>query len=383
MRIKSVHHAMVRVPFKETIEWGSGTRIGTTRLVCKIETEDGITGWGETLCLIDAVPAVFEKLVAPMAVGYDISQVERFWRNVLGAGYYHHKRAAVMAAAAMEMAMWDALGKRADLPLYALWGGAFRDKIEAAAYLFSADTDTLRDRLTGFLDAGYLTFKVKIGFDAASDITLAEIARETIGAATLRLDVNGAWTPGTAKRQMSRLAPFDPAYVEQPLELDDLQGHAYLRQWSPVPIALDESAYTLQDVGNILRAKAADVLLLDPHQAGGLWQARKAAGAAEAASLPVGLHSGAELGPSQAAYLHLAAATPNLSIAIDTESVYLSADICRNPPKISDGHFALPEGPGLGVEVDEDLLEHYHVTSIDGAYLNPARPGWFPLKPSY
>ena len=100
MRIKSVHHAMVRVPFKETIEWGSGTRIGTTRLVCKIETEDGITGWGETLCLIDAVPAVFEKLVAPMAVGYDISQVERFWRNVLGAGYYHHKRAAVMAAAA-------------------------------------------------------------------------------------------------------------------------------------------------------------------------------------------------------------------------------------------------------------------------------------------
>ena len=245
MLIKSVHHAMVRVPFKETIEWGSGTRIGTTRLVCKIETEDGITGWGETLCLIDAVPAVFEKLVAPMAVGYDISQVERFWRNVLGAGYYHHKRAAVMAAAAMEMAMWDALGKRADLPLYALWGGAFRDKIEAAAYLFSADTYTLRDRLTGFLDAGYLTFKVKIGFDAASDITLAEIARETIGAATLRLDVNGAWTPGTAKRQMSRLAPFDPAYVEQPLELDDLQGHAYLRQWSPVPIALDESAYTL------------------------------------------------------------------------------------------------------------------------------------------
>ena len=114
-----------------------------------------------------------------------------------------------------------------------------------------------------------------------------------------------------------------------------------------------------------------------------MWQARKAAGAAEAASLPVGLHSGAELGPSQAAYLHLAAATPNLSIAIDTESVYLSADICRNPPKISDGHFALPEGPGLGVEVDEDLLEHYHVTSIDGAYLNPARPGWFPLKPSY
>ncbi|MEV8468273.1 mandelate racemase/muconate lactonizing enzyme family protein [Fluviibacterium sp. DFM31] len=383
MKIRSCHHAMVRVPFRETIEWGSGTRIGTTRLVCKIETDTGIIGWGETLCLIDAVPAVFEKIVAPMAIGYDISQVERFWRNVQGAGYYHHKRAAVMAAAAMEMAMWDALGKHARLPVSAFWGGAYRTRIEAAAYLFSRDPAQLRDRLQGFLDAGYTTFKVKIGFDAASDITLAETARKVIGPHDLRLDVNGAWTPGTAKRQLRKLAPLDPAYVEQPLELDDLAGTAALRAWSPVPIALDESAYTLADAGNILRAQAADVLLLDPHQAGGLWQARKAAGVAESAGLPVGLHSGAELGPSQAAYLHLAAATPNAAIAIDTESAYLSDDISPDAPAIRDGAFALPEGPGLGVSVDEEALERYRVPDIRGAYLNPARPGWFPEKPAY
>ena len=106
-----------------------------------------------------------------------------------------------------------------------------------------------------------------------SDIALTRAVRGAIGATPpLRLDVNGAWTPGTARRQLRKLPEFDPFYVEQPLELDDLDGHALLRKVQSVPIALDESAYTLNDVGNIVRADAADVILLDPHEAGGLWQ---------------------------------------------------------------------------------------------------------------
>jgi L-rhamnonate dehydratase len=116
-----------------------------------------------------------------------------------------------------------------------------------------------------------------------------------------RLDVNGAWTPGTARRQLRKLTEFDPAYVEQPLELDDIAGHAALRRCQSVPIALDESAYTLQDVSNILHAEAADVLLLDRHQTGGLWPVLKAAGIAEARGILVSLYSGAELAISQAA----------------------------------------------------------------------------------
>src|SRR3569833_2860095 len=115
------------MPFTEDILWGSGRRIGTTRLICKIETDQGIIGWGETISLIAAVPAVVADIVAPLAVGYEVSDVERFHRHVLGAGYYHHKRAAVMAIAALEMAMWDALGKQAGLPLHALWGGRWRN----------------------------------------------------------------------------------------------------------------------------------------------------------------------------------------------------------------------------------------------------------------
>ncbi|WP_454850970.1 mandelate racemase/muconate lactonizing enzyme family protein [Rhizobium binxianense] len=383
MHITKVAHWLVRMPFTEDILWGSGRRIGTTRLVCRIETDAGITGWGETISLIANVPAVFADIVAPLAIGYPVADVERLHRHVLGAGYYHHKRAAVMAIAALEMAMWDALGKQAGLPLYALWGGRWRRDVEAAAYLFTNNPEALKPRLQRFLDSGYETFKVKIGFDERSDIRLAETARNVIGDRPLRLDVNGAWNIATAKRQLEKLKGFDPAYVEQPLELDDLAGHAALVAASPVPIALDESAYTLSDVGNIVRAQAADVVLLDPHETGGLWQTIKAAAICEAVGIPVTLHSGAELALSQSAYIHLATSIPNLSIAIDTERAYLGGDISPNPPVLADGRFQVPEGPGLGVEIDESALETYRVDGIAGAYLDKERKDWFPVKPAY
>jgi L-rhamnonate dehydratase len=383
VRITKVDHWLVRMPFTEDILWGSGRRIGTTRLICRIETDAGITGWGETISLIASVPAVFADIVAPLAIGYAVADVEKLHRHVLGAGYYHHKRAAVMAIAALEMAMWDALGKQARLPLYALWGGRWRQDVEAAAYLFVNEPKGLTERLQRFLDAGYETFKVKIGFDEASDIMLAETTRKIIGQRPLRLDVNGAWTVATAKRQLEKLRPYDPAYVEQPLELDDLAGHAALVARSVVPIALDESAYTLADVGNIVRASAADVVLLDPHEAGGLWQTVKAAAICEAVGISVTLHSGAELALSQSAYIHLAASIPTLSLAIDTERAYLGGDIARNPPVLARGRFQVPEEPGLGVDVDVDALERYRVDGIAGAYLDTSRKDWFPVKPAY
>ncbi len=363
MRIERIWHGMVRAPFSETIEWGSGKRSGTTRLIVRIETAGGIVGWGEAQCLIPSTPAVMAQ-VAELAVGHDVSDVERLHRHVLGAGYYHHQRAAVFAIAALEMAMWDAFGKHCGQPLWRLWGGRWRERVAASAYVFHADPARLAP--AGFLDAGFETFKVKIGFDAESDLALAETARDMIGARPLRLDVNGAWTPGTARAQPARLAPLRPAYVEQPLELSDIAGHAALRQCQPIPIALDESAYTLTDVGRIVAAGAADVLLLDPHQAGGLWQVLKAAGIAEASGLPVSLHSGAELALSQAAYLHLAAAIPNMTLAIDTERTYLGTDIAADPPALCEGWFTVPEAPGLGVEVDEDRVEALAVDRIEG-----------------
>jgi L-rhamnonate dehydratase len=125
------------------------------------------------------------------------------------------------------------------------------------------------------------------------------------------------------------------------------------------------------------------VILLDPHEAGGLWQTVKAAAIAESVGIPVTLHCGGELGLSQSAYLHLAASIPNLSLAIDNERDYLGGDIMHDPFVVNDGHLPVPTGPGLGIEVDLDRVREYEVHDIRGAYLDPGRPGWFPTKPAY
>lgn len=384
MKITSVASWLVRMPFNEDILWASGRRTGATRMIVRIETEGGTVGWGETICLIEPVRAVFEKIVAKLAIGYDVSQVERFGRHVLGAGYYHHKRAAVMAIAAMEMAMWDALGKQAQLPVHALWGGMWREKVDASAYLFLPDPQQCADKAAWFQDQGYRTFKVKIGFDEHSDVALLEAVRRRIGdRAPIRADVNGAWYLDTAKRMFRRLDGLDLAYIEQPLPLDDLLNHAALRVGQPIPIALDESAYTMEDVAAIVRADAADVVLLDPHEAGGIWQTIKSAAICEAANIAVTLHSGGELAISQAAYVHLAATIPNMVLAIDTERAYLGGDIAPDAPVLRDGSYEVPTAPGLGVTPDIDLIERYAVDAISGAYLDDARPMWFPTKPAY
>jgi glucarate dehydratase len=384
MKITEIRHWMVYVPFTTGILSGSGRRGGVTRLVVELTTDQGLKGYGETICLLDFIEPVLRRIVVPQAIGLGIGDVELLHRRVMGAGYYHHKRAAVMALCAVEMAMWDALGRHSGQPLHALWGGAYRKSVEVAAFIFTSEPDVLRARALDYFDRGFRTFKVKLGIDAESDIRTVACVREALGAeAQIRADVNGAWTIGTARRQLERLRPFDLSYIEQPLELDDLAGHAELRRSQPIPVALDESAYTLADVGNVVRGGAADVILLDPHEAGGLWQCIKAAGVAEAVGIPVTLHAGGELALSQAAYLHLAASIPNMTIPIDSEYSYQTADIVAERLVTDGGRMPVPEGPGLGVTPDLDLLERYRVGEVHLAYLDAQRPGWFPVKPSY
>lgn len=383
LQVVAARHWKVAMPFVTALEWGSGKRPAATRLIVELTLANGTVGYGETICLLEFIEPVLVNTIFPIALAHRASDVERFSRHVLGAGYYHHKRAAVMAMAAVEMAMWDAVGRSSGLPLHAFWGGAYRQQVEVAAYLFGTDAQALHQSAQRFMDQGYRSFKVKIGMTAASDLSNVEAVRGAVGDLPLRADVNGAWTPGTARRMLDKLKAFDLQYIEQPLELDDLQGHAELRRMQPIPVALDESAYTLADVGNIVRSSAADVILLDPHEIGGLWQTIKAAAIAESVGIPVTLHSGGELGFSQAAYVHLAASIPNMTIAIDSERAYLSDDVVVAQPPLIDGSFAVPNEPGLGVAPDFAKIERYQTSLIQGAYLDASRPGWFSTKPAY
>lgn len=374
----------VFVPFVQEVHWSAGTRPGITRLIVQVETADGTVGVGETICLLEFIEPVLVKTVLPLAAGEDACAIERLLRKVEGAGYYHHKRAMVMALAALEMACWDVIGKQAKMPLFKLWGGGYRERIPLVAYLQGGDPEAIANEAAECVQAGYGTVKVKLGSDETLDIELVRAVREAVGPGVkVRGDVNGAWTIGTAKRQLRKLERFDLEYIEQPLPLEDLRGHAHLRQCCGVPVALDESAYTLQDVHAIIAADAADVVLIDPHEAGGLLPVRKQAALCEAAGIPVTLHSGGELGIGTAAYLHLAATIPNLTLAMDTQYPNMSADIVRSKLEFADGAMTPPTGPGLGVELDESAVARLRTDVIPNPYLDPRRPHWFATKPAY
>lgn len=383
-KITHVNYTKVYVPFVHEVEWSAGTRPGTTRLIVEVHTDTGLTGVGETICLLEFVEPVLARTVIPLAIGEDPARIERILKKIEGAGYYHHKRAMVAAVAGLEMALWDLAGKRAGMPLHDLWGGAYRDAVPIVGYLQSNSPALLASEAERLAGAGFTSFKVKLGMGFESDIENIRVVRQTLGPkALIRGDVNGAWTLSTAKRQLKKLEQFDLEYLEQPLPLEDLLGHAYLRKLTSIPIALDESAFTLQDVMAIVRAEAADLILLDAHEAGGLWPVRKAASVAEAAGIPITLHSGAELGISMAANLHLAQSLLNVTCAIDAQYPNQGGDVVRQALSYEGGHMKAPAGPGLGVELDRQRLAAAKTDSIRNPYLNPDRPEWFPTKPQY
>jgi glucarate dehydratase len=383
-RIAMIDVQRVFVPFKHVVEWSAGKRPGTTRLILRVETADGMVGLGETICLLEFVEPVLRNTMIPLALGEDAFNIERITKKIEGAGYYHHKRAMVAALAGLEMALWDLVGKYAGLPLYKLWGGVYRDRVPAVAYLQSSDLDHLAAEAVSSVAQGFTTIKLKIGMGERSDIDVVRVVRDAAGPhIKIRADVNGAWTIGTAKAQLRKLEAFDLEYLEQPLPLEDLQGHAMLRRMTCIPIALDESAYTLSDVMAIIKHDAADLILVDPHEAGGLHATRKAAAVAEAAGLPVTIHSGSELGVSQSANLHLAMSIPNVMCAIDSMYHNQSDDLITNPFQYERGTLRAPNGPGLGVELDLEKLSALRTNTIANPYLNPERPEWFPTKPQY
>ncbi len=172
-------------------------------------------------------------------------------------------------------------------------------------------------------------------------------------------------------------------YIEQPLPVEDIVGTADLRAQSQIPICIDEGAYTLQETMQVIRLGAADIILVDPHETGGLWPCLKTGALCEAASIHVGMHSGGELGLTQAAYLHLAASMPNATIALDTIYQHHSDDILTERISFNNGKAEVPNGPGLGVDVDLDKVIKYETDKILSAYLDSDNPDWFAEKPAY
>jgi L-alanine-DL-glutamate epimerase-like enolase superfamily enzyme len=358
MKITKLNALRVRIPQKPPIApYQSRYRATSEKesLLVRLETDTGLVGWGETPD--DWIDRSFEgtpeELLRKQTLGRSPFDLEAWYaENTLGS----------YLGSAVEMAMWDLMGHATRQPLYQLLGGALRKKVELAACMGIRPYDEAKAIARQYLDMGFSTLKTKAGRRAEEDLEMVRGIRDGVGdRLKLRIDPNMGYTPEVALPLARDLEKYHLEYFEQPMHRTLIAESARMRRQTKTPLGLNESVTTPEISLQILQLHAADVLLPDTYQCGGILGVKKVAALCEAAGVTCVFHCAHDLGLKTAAMLHVVASTPNFPLANDCTYYGLEDDIIAPLHRIERGHMPVPEGPGLGVTVDEKKLAKYRV----------------------
>lgn len=370
MKITKIETIPVSIPInpQRAIRSGRGYHTESTFLMVKVYTDEGVVGLGEVSCTAvwsgeDHVSAarMIETYLAPVLLGQDPTHVERLttlMRKTIANNPF--------TRSAIEMALWDILGKVANLPVYRLLGGPVRDFVTTKYSVSGLPPAQAAEIAAWAVEQGFRTMKVKVGIEPDEDVARVAAVREAIGPdVRLGVDANGGWSPRVAIQTIPRLYEYNIFFAEQPVPDLDVEWLADVRRQVKVPVMADESVYSPQDATAIIRAGAADILSVYVGKGGGISGARKMAAIAEGAGLVCTIGSNLEMGVASAAMIHLGMATSAIAaedFPCDILSVfYYEDDLLVEPLPIEAGKARPHEKPGLGVELDEKKLEKYRV----------------------
>ncbi len=365
-----------------------------TVVVVELTTDAGITGIGESVCLQSPAEA-FKQIIdatKPLIVGEDPCCVERIARKIEGfGGWLFGRHFAGYALGSIDMALWDIIGKASNQPLYNLLGGKIRDSSACFKYLHHDDPQIMALEAADAIAQGYDTIYCKYTEIEHLKQALAAI-REKIGMAPqLWVDFNQTLSPGYAVQFLKEAEEYRIDIVEQPVLATNLEGMAQVRGSTAARVLAHESSWTLYETLNVIKHEAADIISVEPRMTWGILATKKAAGIAEAAGLPVIMHSAAELGVATAAFLHVIASTPNFILANQCMYDWFEDDYIQGGKlPFERGRLRAPDGPGLGVELDAEKVAEYHeqyrqvgTYSIFGDVDRTAQADRVPLWPSY
>jgi len=345
--------------FKEPYHWAGRVDYGCAVVLVEVETDAGITGIGESTASLAAEGTVAAlRAVEPLFIGQPVHDVARLMHEARHLGSFNHTPwHADFVLAGVEMALWDAIGKAAGQPVYRLLGGAVRDEVDYFGFVQGDATEELAEHARDLAAAGYGVIYLKVGRGDEADLENTAAVRAAIGGRRLRLDPNCAWSVPDAIRMIHKLEPFDIDWVEQPTTLLSVSAMRQVREAVRVPIAADQAVFTPADVYDICRQRAADAIVLSPHEAGGLIAFGKAAAIAEAAGVPVCLHGQGVSGLTDCAQHHLGLSTANLTEGNQIMHQLLVEDLVSTPDLTPrQGKLGLFDAPGLGVELDRDAV---------------------------
>ena len=340
-------------------------------LLVTVVTDEGIVGYGESASFggpMISTKTVIDHELKPYFIGQDPFDVEMLWDKVYKGTIQHGRKGIVITAlSGIDVALWDIIGKALNKPLYKVLGG-FRDKVGAYAssgfYSDGKDIKNLCKEMESYVSSGFRALKMKVGgLNPREDLERVKSVRGTVGEdIVLGVDANSNWDLPTAKWISKRLEDLSIGWIEEPLLPDDVQGSADLAQTTIIPIAGYEQEQTRYGFRNLIENKAVHIIQPDVIWAGGVTETKKIAAIAAAWNLPCMPH-GFSSGISLAVNLHFLASTANATLLeFDRNPNPLREQLINEAIKIDgNGTVEVPKGPGLGVEINQDVIEKYRI----------------------
>ena len=361
MKITDIKALPLLIPLKETPPVSVSGRELASHLLVKVFTDEGVTGYGEVFTRLNSrtIATFIEEGLKRHLLGENPMHVERLWDLMYGITFrWGRKGITLHAISGVEIALWDIIGKWRNLPVYEMLGGLCRDKLKAYAslphYQKPEDVATIALRC---VEQGYTAIKLH-----QRDMESVKAVRQAVGSdIVLMVDINGAWTPRQAVEKAKELEQYGVLWLEEPVSpMDDYDGLAYVRDKSNILIAAGENEYTHYGFREMIVKRAVDIIQPDVIKAGGILECRKIFALAEAWNLQIATHS-FYFGPGVAATLHLSLSNMR-SEYVEINAIPLEASFIQPSLRPEKGYLTAPDKPGLGVEIDEDVVKRYPYT---------------------
>jgi len=365
-RVETVRTTLVDLPLRRPHRFRDSTMDVQAVLLVRVATDDGVVGVGEGVVpggpwwggeSVETMQVVVDRYLAPLAVGADLGRLpalrERMDRLVAANPF---------AKCALETALWDAWARTLGLPLHALLGGRCRDALPITWAIGAADPDVVVDEALAKLESGHASIKLKMGaLEPAADVARIEkIASSLAQVTSVRVDLNGAWDELTATRLLPRLEQAGIDLVEQPTPAWDVEALARLCALLRIPVMADESLRSDHDALTLAARRAADVFSLKIGKSGGYLATRRIAAVAQAAGIACHGGTGIESSLGTLAGAQLLATLPAVTYGSELFGPLLMTDgLLAEPLDYRDGALHLPDGPGLGIDLDEDRVARY------------------------
>lgn len=369
-RIRSVEAIPLRYSLG-TNTYGSARGLVAARqtTLVKVETEDGVVGWGEAFGPTAAIVALIDEISAPLP-GTALEAPAPFAAHQLQQHYHRGGGLHAAAVSGVEVALWDVVGRTLGVSLATLLGGRARESLTPYASCGYARSDRdlgLFAEELAQASEGLPAAKIKCGFGADEDRQRAHTARSILGPEkSLMVDFNGNYTADQARRSIAAMAETQLAWVEEPLTPDDVEGLSVLRP-SDIPLATGEALYTRHPFRTLVTERLVDIVQPDITKVGGLSEAKAVSELARAWGVRfsphvwgggIALAAAVQLLASVPVYPHTSVVPEPLWLEFDRGDNALREQLLTEPFRPVDGLISVPDGPGLGVDVDEEAVKH-------------------------